>query len=234
MNYIILNGQRIEYRLTRNAKRNVNISIKDNGIVNVSAPKRVSISEVEGIVVSKQDWILKALKRLSSKTLLSNEYSFDAHSTLYYLGREFKIECVASNSNSLEILEDRVKFFVKKSYINNVEYKNRVFNRLLKEDLEIITTGILIKYLKLTSKEVLEFKIRDMKSRWGTCIPSKKEIILNFNLVHCPLDAIEYVVLHEVTHLIHANHSRSFYNTIEMYMPDWNIKRKKLRDYTIS
>lgn len=231
MDHIFLKGEKFEYKLARNARKNVNISIKNDGIIYVSAPKRIPINEVERIIISKQDWILKSIKKVSSKIQLLNEYLFDDHSTTYYLGRKLKIDCVPSYSNFLEILDDRIVLYIKENYINNVKYKNSVFNRLLKENLEIITTDMLIKYLKLTSKEVFEFKIRDMKSRWGTCIPSKKEIILNFNLIHCPIDAIEYVVLHEVVHLIHANHSKSFYNTIEKYMSDWNIRRKKLRDY---
>lgn len=231
MNYIVLGGEKFEYRLTRNAKKNINISIKESGNINVSAPKRVTIDEIEKIIFSKQNWILKSIKKVSSKIKLYNKYTFDMASTLYYLGNRLKIVCIPASENFLEICTDKIIFNVKKKYINNIEYKNRVFNTLLKCELEALTIDMLIKYLRLTSKEILSFKIREMKSRWGTCVPSKKEIILNLNLIHCPLDAIEYVVLHEVVHLIHANHSKSFYNTVATYMPDWNVRRKKLKDY---
>lgn len=234
MNYIILGGQKFEYNLTRNAKKNINISIKENGNINVSSPKRVTISEIERIIILKQEWILKSIKKVSSKIQLCNKYEFDAFSTIYYLGNKLKIICTPSNHNFLEILDDKIIFYIKKNYIDNIEYKNRIFNALLKDELEALTVDMLIKYLKSTSKEILSFKIREMKSHWGTCIPSKKEIILNFNLIHCPIDAIEYVVLHEVVHLIHPNHSRNFYNTVAKYMPDWNYRRRKLRDYIVS
>lgn len=70
-------------------------------------------------------------------------------------------------------------------------------------------------------------KIRSMKSRWGSCIPVKKQITLNLKLIHYPIDFIEYVVLHEFVHFIHPNHSKEFYQVIETLMPDYK-KRMEL------
>lgn len=234
MNYITLKNKKIEYELRRTAKRNINISIKNDKSIYVSAPKMVSVKEIERIIYSKQDWILKSILKTSNKICLCNTYTFDNNSHTYYLGEYKRIFCIASNANRLEILEDKIIFQVKEHHFDNCEYKNKIFNSLLKENLKCITTDMLSKYLKLVSKDISIFKIREMKSRWGTCVPSKKEILLNFNLIHCPLEAIEYVTLHEVAHLIHPNHSKAFYATIAKYMPNWNENRKKLRDYIIS
>ena len=142
--------------------------------------------------------------------------------------------CIPADKNHLKIENDKIILFIKERYFDNEAYKNKVLKTLLTDELKRAVTPMLYKYLKATSQELSDFKIRDMKSRWGTCIPAKKEIILNYKLVFCPLDSVEYVVLHEVAHLTHANHSKSFYNLIAKNMPTWNDSKKKLRDFVIS
>ena len=88
-------------------------------------------------------------------------------------------------------------------------------------------------YLKVMNLDVNTMKLRNMRSRFGTCMPTKKEILFNTYLIHYPLESIEYVVLHEVSHLIHANHSAKFYNVIAKYMPDWKFRKNKLKEYSL-
>ena len=74
--------------------------------------------------------------------------------------------------------------------------------------------------------EFPQIKIRDMKSRWGSCTPAKNSITLNKKLIHYPFEFIEYVVLHEFVHFIQPNHSQAFYHIIENYMPDYKERMK--------
>ena len=67
-----------------------------------------------------------------------------------------------------------------------------------------------------------------MKSRWGSCIPSRNKVIFNLNLIKTPMCCIEYVVLHELSHLKYQNHSKNFYNFISIFMPDWKERKKIL------
>jgi hypothetical protein len=68
-----------------------------------------------------------------------------------------------------------------------------------------------------------------MKSRWGSCLPSNNKVIFNLSLIKTPICCIEYVVLHELAHFKHQNHSKNFYNFITIFMPDWK-ERKKILD----
>ena len=68
-----------------------------------------------------------------------------------------------------------------------------------------------------------------MKTKWGICTPSKNEITFNLNLIKTPLECIEYVVLHELSHFKHPNHSRNFHNFVTRFMPNWK-ERKKILD----
>ena len=73
-------------------------------------------------------------------------------------------------------------------------------------------------------------QVRKMKSKWGTCYTTKEKIILNRALLSAPLKAIEYVVVHELAHFVHANHSPAFYKVIEEIMPDWKERRGMLKN----
>ena len=75
-------------------------------------------------------------------------------------------------------------------------------------------------------------KIRNMKSRWGSCQPQRGIITLNAKMIAAPREAIEYVVLHEFAHFIHPNHSKDFYGLVEKLMPDWKERKKMLEGIT--
>lgn len=73
-----------------------------------------------------------------------------------------------------------------------------------------------------------EIRIRDMKSRWGSCISTRKIITYNLQLAFQPLPIIEYVVLHELAHIPYPNHQKEFWNFVEKFIPDWRERRKLL------
>ncbi len=87
---------------------------------------------------------------------------------------------------------------------------------------------IVEKYKPIIKKEVKNIRIRQMKTRWGSCNFLKGYINLNSELIKKSKDSIEYVVFHELSHLIYDNHSREFYNYLDTYMSDWRIRKEKL------
>ncbi len=223
----------IEYVLKRNAKKNINITIKDDGTVMVSAPKRVSIAEINRVVESKKEWIEKAKSKQSQKKIIHTDLDIRDGEKIYFLGELKTIRVIPSKVTGIFLENDDVCFEVKEKYLNNQDYLNTHFYSALKEKLTLILKEYMSMYLKVMNLDINTMKLRNMRSRFGTCMPSKKEILFNTYLIHYPLEAIEYVVLHEVSHLIHANHSAKFYNVIAKYMPDWKIRKNKLKEYSL-
>lgn len=223
----------IEYNLTRTSRKNVNITVKNDGIIYVSAPKRVALADINKIVLSKRDWILNAQKNVKARKVIKNEIILKNNSTVRLYGTTRKILLVPCMKNYVALNDDTIVFYVKEDYADNQNYKNNIFNKFFKEELQETIDKFAFKYLRMLDLSLDTIEFRAMKSRWGTCIPSKKKILFNSKLVHCPIEAIEYVVLHEIVHLIHPNHSKAFYETIETYMPDWKERKKILQDYLI-
>lgn len=223
----------IEYVLKRNAKKNINITVKDDGTVVVSAPKRVSIAEINKVIESKIEWIEKARIKQSSKKIIHTDLNIQNGTKIYFLGDLKTVSILPSKTTSISINEDKILFGIKEKYLTNQEYINTHFYSALKEKLIFILKEYTNMYLKVMNLNISTLKLRNMKSRFGTCMPTKKEIIFNTYLIHYPLESIEYVILHEVSHLVHANHSAKFYNLIAKYMPDWKIRKNKLKEYSL-
>lgn len=223
----------IEYVLKRNAKKNINITIKDDGTVVVSAPKRVSIAEINRVVESKKEWIEKAKSKQSQKKIIHTDLDIRDGEKIYFLGELKTIKIIPSNTTSIFLENDDICFEVKEKYLDKQDYLNTHFYYALKEKLTLILTEYMNMYLKVMNLNISTMKLRNMRSRFGTCMPTKKEILFNTYLIHYPLESIEYVVLHEVSHLIHANHSAKFYNVIAKYMPDWKLRKNKLKEYSL-
>ena len=174
MPYICDGQEKIQYVLSRRAKKYINISLKSDGTVYVSAPKRVPMYEIERVLNEKVEWIRKNRKEKQEEKIYTKE--------------EF----------------DNAKIL----YLREVE-----------------------KWLNLLSKyniKTPEVKVRKMKTRWGSCIPSKNKITLNIALISVPTKYMEYVVLHELVHFLEPNHGKRFYNIIEEYMADYKQIRKNL------
>ena len=80
--------------------------------------------------------------------------------------------------------------------------------------------------------EMPEIRYRRMKSRWGSCMPKKKSVCFNSLLAMSPIECMEFVAAHEFCHFIHADHSSSFYASLAAVMPDWKVRKEKLKAYS--
>ena len=179
--------KKINYILERKQVKNINLRVRPDGIVKVSASPRVDESQIDDFVLSKAEFILRAMKRF--------EVMADAE-------RQFQVELTKQKAGSESLLEDPA-----------------VFTEILDEVYPaFIPYGV--------KKPAV--RIRTMKSCWGSCLVNKGVITLNRKLLMKPRECIEYVVVHELCHFIHPNHSKQFYSFMEQFMPDWKERKARL------
>ena len=209
---------------------NLKISLNKDGLVTVISPKRVTKKEIFKILESKKTWLDKHAKRLliNQKYDYQN-YTLDDGDSIYFLGREYPIKIVESKHNIINYHNDYIQFLLNPSVIANREFKLQLLEEFYKDQADIILNNLVAKYLKITNQEVNRVTIKKTKTRWGSCNYVKKTINLNFNLILRDIQVIEYVVLHELAHLTHPNHSKEFYAYVASYMPDWKVREKRLK-----
>ncbi len=175
---INLKEREIEYILQRKPVKNINLRIKQDGSISVSANRFVAQSTIESFIISKSDFILNAIKMFEK----------DAKKPL-------------------------VKYFEEKEITT-------VVTELCKK---------VYPYFKEKGIKYPEIRFRRMVSQWGNCRSKDGILTFNTNLMYAPIECIEYVVLHEFTHFIEANHSPAFYRELEKVCPDWKNRRKQMK-----
>ncbi|ALB01680.1 metal-dependent hydrolase [Francisella persica ATCC VR-331] len=209
---------------------NLKISLNKDGLVTVISPKSLTQKEIFKILESKKAWLDKHAKRLSINQKYDYQnYTLNDGDSIYFLGCEYPIKFVESKRNIVNYHDDHIQFLLNPSVIANREFKLQLLEEFYKDQADIILNNLVAKYLKITNQEINRVTIKKTKTRWGSCNYVKKNINLNFNLVLRDIRAIEYVVLHEIAHLTHPNHSKEFYTYVASYMPDWKVREKSLK-----
>ncbi len=227
---IILGGKKIEYNLLRKKVKNINLRIKSDGSVNISANSRVSCEYIDKFLLLHQDFILNALARFEVKRANTPKpQSYNDGELVAVLGRKIPLVVVKSSKNEVSFQKDGLVLAVKD--INDIEMKKKTLDKFLRELCRETVSGLCMKVYPIFKKYNVEFpelKFRAMVSRWGSCQSEGGILTFNYALVHAPIPCIEYVVMHEFTHFLHPDHSSAFYARLTSFMPDWKDRKKVL------
>ncbi len=217
----------IEYNLSFATRKSLGIKVLPNGLVTVIAPNDTSLIDINKKVKSKANWILKQQAFFCSYKPHTPERKYVNGETHLYLGRQYKLQIIEDTINEIKIYRGSMIMKTKKT---NPEYLEKKLNEWYKEKaiyhFEELLNSSLEKFIKYKiEKPVLD--IRLMQKRWGSCTTSGK-IILNTELIKAPKGSIEYVVIHELCHLIHYNHNKDFYDLQNRLSPNWEKWKEKL------
>lgn len=230
---VFAEGQEISYVLERKQVKNLNLRIRKDGSVFVSANDAVPFEEVDEFVCNKASYILDAVKRFNEMALYKPQpKQYVSGETFYLQGRGLRLQVSQATKDSIS--SDGVYIYLKVKDVNDFEKKRRMVNRFLDSQCKAIFGEVMDELYPLFKKYGVEkptLRIRDMETRWGSCLSKKGIVTLNKRLLEAPRNCIEYVVMHELCHFMHPNHSKHFYAFLSMLMPDWK-ERKQFLDKT--
>jgi len=227
---IILKDRQIEYELQIKAVKNINLRIKADRTIFVSANTSVSEQTIEEFLVSKSEYILKALdhyEELAKYAPKPKQY-VDGESFRIF-GHDRRLIVAQGNKNKVESDESYITLTVKD--INDTALKQKTMEKWLqticRDMIQSLCDAVFPKFQKY-GIDYPEIRFRNMVSRWGSCQPKREILTFNYALVEAPLASVEYVVVHEFTHFLQPNHSRKFYQQLAMFMPDWEERKNIL------
>ena len=224
---VIVEGREICYQLERKNVKNLNLRVRKDGSVFVSANDRVPCKEIDLFIQSKASYILKANDHFHEMEQYKPQpKQYVSGETFYIQGRGLRLQ--VSQAKKDTISSDGVYIFLETKDINDVEKKRRLVTHFLDQECKTVVNEVMEDLYPLVKKYGIEnptLRIRDMETRWGSCLAKKKIITLNKRLLESPRNCIEYVVMHELCHLIHPNHSKQFYSFLTMLMPDWKERK---------
>ena len=208
----------IDFRLEYSDRKSLGITVTPEMEVLVKAPRNTPLEQVKEKIRKKAPWIIKQQSFFLSFHPRTPQRKYVSGETHLYLGRQYRLQVIHSKGESVKL---RGKFIEVKTY-DKARAKELLSNWYLqkaKAKLQAIAAP-LIETFKKYKVEPSEIVLRNMPTRWGSCTP-KGKIILNPELIKAPKGCIEYVITHELCHLIHHNHTQKFIELQTKEMKDW-------------
>jgi predicted metal-dependent hydrolase len=216
----LLQLENIEIQITQKRIRNIHLKISPpNGAVTVSAPLSISQEKIKIFIISKLDWIKKVqLKIRSQKRAPEPKYiSGEDH---YFFDKKFSLEVLEQKGRARVMIdEDKIILFIKKDF--TLKEKKKLFEDFYRNNLKKIIPNYIKKWEEKMNLKVAEFGIKKMKTRWGTCNIKDRRIWINLELAKKPIACLEYIVVHEMVHLLEKNHTKKFFSYMDKFLPNW-------------
>lgn len=222
-------NREIKFNIIYRKRKTMSLEIKRDGIINVIAPNGLDKTFIVDKVKNKSDWIIKKLDEI--EVINNNRYirSYESGDIFLYLGNEYILEVLVDQSTIGTTVSLENNKLIVRSNSNNKD----VIQRALKKWYTDETLGIVkerVNYYKLFFEDtVTSIKIKDQKSRWASCT-YKNEILFNLRCSMMPIQIIDYIVVHEMCHMEHRNHSKDFYLAVERILPDYKERVKWLKN----
>ena len=224
-----INGQ-VSVQIIRKKIKNVHLKVFRSLEVVLSVPSTVPNDWIDSFLNDHIEWIDSQITKYKRASGYNNLSNIRSGSSTQLLGKDVRIYKEASLSNRVELDEKKVCIFLKDT--SDEELAQRLFDEWWRNTAsEIFQAETQKLYQKIFKKYGLNqprVLVRKMKTLWGSCTPKKDKITLNEYLLKADIRCIQYVILHELAHLIYPNHSKEYYDFLTIHMPDWKERKKQL------
>jgi predicted metal-dependent hydrolase len=228
----------LEYELRRSTRRSIGFMIDDDGL-RVTAPKRISIAEIDNAIRTKQHWILDKLKERRERRAARLEkppVEWNDGAQLPYLGADITLRLLVGGRNrtnynpatrelSMVLIPGATEALLKERVKAWYQQEAKL---LFEQRLDLYAARLGVRYHS--------FGLSSAGTRWGSCTVDRK-IRLNWKLIHFSLPLIDYVIAHELSHILEMNHSAQFWNTVGLIYPEYeeakNLLRKRAQELPV-
>lgn len=207
-----LDGEEYNVIIEKKNNKNLYIRVKEDLNIYVSANYFVTKKQIKDVLDNNYEYLTKMIEK--------RKHEIEKNNHIYYLGECYDL--VISNLFK-EVDLDKNKIYVPNS---------KVFEKWYKKEIKKVFTKHLELMYNLFEEDIPfpDLRIRTMKTRWGVCNVKSKTVTLNSKLIEYNLEALDYVIVHELSHLVHCNHSKNFWNLVEKYIPNYKKIRKYLKE----
>lgn len=207
--------------------KNVHLSVyPPAGRVRISAPSRMSLDRIRVFAISKLDWIKQQQRKLREQERETPREYLDRESH-YVWGKRYLLK-VAENTAAPEVDQTRNILILRIRPGSSEEKKQAVLEEWYREQLKAAVPPLIEKWEPLLGVKVKRFFVQRMKTKWGSCSHGAKSIRLNTELAKKPPECLEYIVAHEMIHLLEPTHNSHFVDLMGRIMPKWQFQRQEL------
>lgn len=207
--------------------KNVHLSVyPPNGRVRIAAPARMNLDTIRVFAISKLSWIKQQQKKLREQERETPREYLNRESH-YLWGKRYLLTLrEADEAPSIELRHRRILLRLRPG--TSEEKKQALFEEWYRDQLRAAVIPLLAKWQPLMGVRVNRLFVQRMKTKWGSCNPTARHIRLNTELAKKPTECLEYIVVHELAHLIEPTHTDRFIALMDRFMPKWQFYRHVL------
>lgn len=210
--------------ITRKSIKHLYLRIDDEGNVKVSAPQSMPEADILSFVSQKQDWIAEKQHRRAAAALQNAQF-FTLFGQKHLLVRHF-----SQTHNQLILADGNCHLYLQASDVSSAQTtEKKMIIAYWRQQLIPMLDGLVAHYRPIIGVSPAEIRTKNMKTKWGTCNPTAKRLWFNVQLARFTPKCIEYVVVHEMVHLLERRHNRRFYRLVANAMPDWQQYHEALK-----
>jgi predicted metal-dependent hydrolase len=226
-NYNTVNVGDISINVIHKDIKNVHLSVHPpQGRVTISAPLRMDMETIRLFCISKLGWIRKQQAKLKNqKRETARDYiTRESH---YYLGQRYLLKVVEQNIAAKVVLKhNTIELYIRKG--TSITRRKEILQKWYRQQLRMLVRQYIEKLEKKMNVKVAEIRIRKMKTKWGTCNLKANRIWLNTELAKKQIESIEYILIHEMVHLLERKHNEKFMAYMDKFLPKWKHLREEL------
>ncbi len=197
-----------------------------DGSVRITAPKMMSEAAIRDFVVSRVQWIRKHQESIAKRPK-QPQLNYVTGEMVSLWGREYCLEVIEDGKRS-SIRIDGNKLLLRAPVTSNVEQRSKLINEWYRHNLKTEIPSLLEKWEEIMGVKALDWGIKNMKTRWGTCNIKARRIWLNLRLAQKEPECLEYVVVHELAHLLEKHHNKVFKDHMSHFLPGWKATKAQL------
>lgn len=221
--------QRIDFSVVFRKRKTLSIEVEAPNIITVKAPEGSTEDKILEIVKTKSKWIVQKLFEIKEMEYRKRTRQYINGESFIYMGRNYSLQIVLDDKVKLpETKLIRGKFYVY-SYSKNEEIVKRALENWYKDKTKEKVQERVDYYQQYFDIKPTKITVKEQQKRWGSCT-SKQELLFNWKCIMAPSPVLDYIVVHEMCHLVHMNHSKEFWEQLKRVLPDYEDRKAWLRN----
>lgn len=214
--------------------KNIHLAVyPPTGRVRIAAPLSVNDDAIRLFAISKLGWIKRHQREFDAQERISPR-EYKQRESHYFQGRRYLMKIIEKDEPPKVILRTRTYIELHVRPNTSFEKRQEVITEWYRAELKKLIPGIIEKWEKSLNVTIDEWQVKQMKTNWGTCNIEKKRILINLELAKKPLHCLEYVILHEMVHLLERHHNERFLYYMDTFLPNWKQIRTELNKLPVS
>ncbi len=221
---ITVNG--LSVKVVRKKIKNLHLAVyPPDGCIRIAVPEIIDDEAVRLAIISRYEWIKRQTKSFQDQARESKR-EFTTGESHFYLGRRYLLDIFYTSKSPYVELRNKKIMVLNINRKHGVENRKKLLSDWYRKEMKKILPPIIRKWEIKSGLKVYSYGIKRMKTKWGSCNPAHKRIWINLELIKKPISCIEYIVVHEMVHLLEPTHNENFISHMNRILPGW----KNLRD----